>query len=145
MVTLDDIAAAVKTRCGVAAFTEALPGGLWLDRGPEEPTGDYAVFTLEIDGEAEWFSDSSYLQGYKLRMVAYTVQGSAGSTPQAAQLAMAAAVKGSGPTGWAALREGRVNIVLPRGYDGKHEERLREGRDVFAGAGQWFMLIEGTL
>jgi hypothetical protein len=57
---------------------------------------------------------------------------------------MAAAIN-PGPTSWDALRAGRVNVCLPRGYDGKHESQLREGKDVFAAAGQWHLLIEGSL
>jgi hypothetical protein len=101
------------------------------------------VFTLEKDGEPEFDSAGEYLQGYVLRMAAYTRQGDT-TTAQAAQLAMAAAMN-SGPTSWDALRDGRVNVCLPRSYDGKHAPELREGRDVFAAAGQWWMLIEGNL
>lgn len=143
--TLDDIAAAVRARCvATASFTAALPGGAWLDRGPEEPAGDYAVFTLERAGEPEFDSSGTYLQDWTLRMVAYTVAGKVGSgTPQAAQLAMVAAINPL-PTSWTSLRDGRVNICLPAGYDGKHEPTLREGKDVFAAAGQWKLLVEGN-
>lgn len=145
MVTLDDIAAAVIARCAAStAFTVALPGKAWLDRGPDTPAGAYAIFTLERDGEPEWFSDGSYLQGFTLRMVAYTVQGLVvASTPQSAALGMADALNKT-PTTWDALRDGKVNICLPRSYDGKHEPQLRGGKDVFAAAGQWHMLIEGN-
>ncbi len=144
MVTLDDIAAAGKARTlATPAFTAALPGKAWFSEGPDTPEGAYAVFTLETDGEPEWESSGTYLQGYTLRMVAYTSQGGA-VTPQEAQLAMAAALNPN-PTGWDALRAGRVNICLPRGYDGKHAPELRQGKDVFAAAGQWHLLVEGTL
>ncbi len=146
MVTLDDIAAGVRSRCtALAQFATALPGGLWLDRGPDTPTGDYAIFTLERAGEPEFDSAGEYLQPWTLRMVGYTVQGlTGGSTPQQVQLAMDAAIT-PGPTSWDDLRAGNVNCCLPQGYDGKHESRLREGKDVFAGAGQWALLIEGNL
>jgi hypothetical protein len=154
MVTLDDIAAAVIARCAASSeFAAALPGGAHLDRGPDQPAGAYAVMTLERDGDPEWDSGGVYLQGYTLRMVAYTVQGLRGDnatpqqasdvrSPQAAQLALAAALNVN-PTAWDALRDGRVNVCLPRGYDGKHAPELREGRDVFAAAAQWHLLIEG--
>jgi hypothetical protein len=100
--------------------------------------------TIEREGDAEWFSDGSYLQGYALRVVCYAANGrAAGETPQAAQLALAAALN-PGPTTWDALRAGRVNLCLPRGYDGRHAPELREGRDVYAAAGQWALTIEGT-
>lgn len=153
MITLDDLAAAVVARCAAsAAFTAALPGGAWLDRGEDEPTGAYAVFTLALEGEPEWFSDGSYLRSYTLRMAAYTAQGvaptadpaqSQPSSPQAVQLAMADALN-PGPTSWPALRAGSVNICLPRGYDGRHSEKLRGGKDVFVAAGQWMITVEGT-
>ncbi len=145
MVTLDDIAAAVLARCRQApAFTAALPGGAFLDRGPDNPGGAYAVFTFEHEGEAEWISDGTYLQGFTLRMVAYTVQGTETSSPQQAQLGMSAALNPQGFP-WAALRAGTINIALPRGYDGKYAPELRGGKDVFAAAGQWHLLIEGNL
>jgi hypothetical protein len=136
----------VIARCSAsAAFAAALPGKAWLDRGPDTPAGAYAIFTLERDGEPEWFSDGSYLQGFTLRMVAYTVQGLVvASTPQAVQLGMADALN-KNPTTWDALRDGRVNCGLPASYDGKHEPQLRGGKDVFAAAGQWRMLIDGNL
>lgn len=145
MVTLDDIATAVKARCDASAdFRAALPGGLHQDRGPDQPSGAYAVFTLALEGEPEWFSDGSYLQGYVLRLTAYTTLGKTDEpTPQQVQLAMVAALNGS-PATWDALRDGSVNICLPRGYDGKHDPQLREGKDVFAAADQWHLLIEGT-
>jgi hypothetical protein len=128
-----------------ADFTAALPGKAWLDRGPDEPDGAYAIFTLEKDGEPEFESDGTYLQGYTLRMAAYTVAGRENTaTPQEAQLAMVAALNAN-PTTWDALRDGRVNVCLPRGYDGKHAPELREGKDVFAAAGQWHLLIEGNI
>lgn len=142
---MDDIATAVKARCDASAeFAAALPGGLHQDRGPDQPAGAYAVFALTLEGDAEWFSDGSYLQGHTLRMTAYTTLGKTGEpTPQAVQLAMAAALN-PGPTEWDALRDGGVNVCLPKGYDGKHDPALREGKDVFAAAGQWHLLIEGT-
>jgi hypothetical protein len=154
VVTLDDIVAAVVARCTASsAFAAALPGGLHHDRGPESPTGAWGLLALERAGEPEFESDGTYLQEWTLRIVAYTVQGLAAdySQPQAgavgasqaAQLALAAAMN-TGPTTWAALRDGRVNVCLPRGYDGKHAPELREGKDVFAAAGQWSLLIEGN-
>lgn len=154
MITLDDLAAAVVARFAASAdFAAALPGGCHHDRGPDAPGGAYAVFTLALDGEPEWFSDGSYLQGYTLRVACYTPQGlradytpaqpGDGAAAQAAQLALAAALN-PGPTTWAPLRAGRVNVCLPRGYDGKHAPELRSGKDVFVSAGQWHLIIEGT-
>lgn len=155
MVTLDDISAAVKARCAASSeFAAALPGGLWLDRGPDAPAGDYAIMTLERAGQPEWDSGGVYLQDWTLRIVTYVVLGlrpdretpleAADANPaQAAQLALAAAINPN-PTSWDALRAGSVNCCLPQGYDGKHEPELRESKDVFAAAGQWGLLIEGT-
>ncbi len=145
MITLDDIAAAIVARYAASAeLVAALPGKVWLDRAPDEPAGDYAVFALERAGTPEWESDGTYLAPWTLRMVAYTVQGrTGGSTPQQVQLAMAAAYNAN-PTSWTALRDGRVNCCLPDGYDGKHAPNLRAGKDVFAAAGQWRLLLEGN-
>ena len=147
MVTLDDLAEAVTARFAASGdCAAALPGGIHLDRGPDPPAGDYAVFRLELDGEPEWFSDGGYLQGYTLRIAAYTVQGREGSnTPGGVQRALAACFNAN-PTTWAALGDGAgsVNVCLPRGYDGKHDPELRAGKDVFQSAGQWHLLIEGT-
>lgn len=145
MVTLDDIAAAVIARtAGSAAFRAALPGKAWLDRPPDNPAGAYAIFTLERDGTPEFFSDDTYLQGYTLRMAAYTVQAIGTVTPQQAQLAMADAIN-PGPTAWSPLRDGVVNLCLPRGYDGKHDPELRQGKDVFSAAAQWSLTVEGNV
>lgn len=145
MTTLDDIAAGVVARCAASAvFTAALPGKAWLDRGPDQPAGDYAIFTLVPDGSAQMHSDGSYLQEYTLRMVTYTTQGTGSSTAQAKQLGMADAIA-KNPTTWAALRAGRVMQCLPRSYDGKHELQLRGGKDVFACAGQWALTIDGSI
>lgn len=145
MITLDDLAKVIVDRYTASAeLVAALPGKVWLDRAPDEPAGDYAVFTLERAGSSEWESDGTYLAPWTLRVVAYTVQGrTGGSTPQQVQLALAAAYNAD-PTGWAALRAGRVNCCLPDGYDGKHAPNLREGRDVFAAAGQWQLTVEGN-
>lgn len=141
MITLDDLAAGVRDRAAAAPeIAAALPGGLFLDRGPERPAGAYAVFTLERAGDPEWFSDGSYLQAFTLRVVAYTSQDR--GTPAAAQLALAAAFNPQ-PTPWAALRKGRVLSGMPQGYDGRHAPDLREGLDVFAGAGQWRLVVDG--
>lgn len=142
MITLDDLAAAVKSRLDAApAVANALPGGTYFDRGPDQPAGAYAVFTLEREGETEWFSDGSYLQGYVLRVACYTCQGR--GDPAAAQLALAAALNPQ-PVPWATLRAGVVMSCLPRGYDGKHAPDLREGKDVFAAAGQWALIVDGN-
>jgi hypothetical protein len=146
MVMLDDLCAAVLARTqGAPAFALALPGGAWLDRGPDTPTGAYAIFSFERSGDPEWISDGTYLADFTLRIVAYAPQGATpASTPQAAQQAMAAAINVN-PTAWAPLRAGFVNLCLPMGYDGKHDPSLRQGKDVFAAAGQWKMTIEGNL
>ena len=79
------------------------------------------------------------------RATAYAVQAlEGGATPQAAQLAMAAAINPA-PTAWAPLRAGAVNLCLPRGYDGKHAPELRQGQDVFAAAAQWRLIVEGNI
>ena len=136
----------MRARCAAsAAFALALPGGAWLGRGPDEPAGAYAVFTLELDGDPEFCSDGSYTQGYVLRVGAYSYQGDGAATaPQATQSGMAAALNRD-PTDWDALRDGRVLHCLPKGYDGRFDERLREGRDVFVSGGRWVILIEGDL
>ncbi len=146
MITLDDLAAGVKARCAAAAeFAAALPGGAWHDRGPDAPAGNYAVFKLELAGEPEFDSSGAYLQGYTLRVAAYSYLGESPATaPQATQLALASALN-AGPSSWAALRAGRVMSCLPKGYDGEHADRLREGRDVFASAGQWSLIVDGSL
>lgn len=145
MVTLDDVAEVVKARCAAAPrFAAALPGGAWFGRGPDEPAGNYAVFTLAAEGDAAVESDGSFTQTYGLRIGAYSYQGAAEATSSAAaQLALAAAL-GADPTDWDALRDGRVMHCLPRGFDGKFDPAQRDGRDVFVSGGRWALLIEGN-
>lgn len=141
MVTLDDIAAAVAGRCTAsAAFAAAVPGGAWLERADENAPAPYAVFGVERDGPPEFCSDGSFMQGYTVRMAVYS---DSGSDPNAAQVAAAKALNAD-PTGWAALRDGRVMHCLPRGYDGRFEPRLRQAKDVFVSGAQWSLLVEGN-
>ena len=141
MVTLDDIAAAVRARCdGSAPFTSAVPGKAWHERVEEGAAAPYALFNIERDGQPEFQSDGSFVQAYTVRMAVYS---DADAGPQAAQLAMAAALNAD-PTGWAPLRAGSVMHCLPRGYDGKFDPKLRAAQDVFVSGGQWALLIEGN-
>ena len=143
MVTVDDIAAAVKGRCaGSAAFVAAVPGGAYFERPDEDAAAPYAVFGLDRADDPEFDSGGGYTQGFTLRMAVYSVVGT--SDPQAAQLGMADALNTS-PTDWAALRAGRVLHGLPRGYDGRFDPKLRNSADVFVSAAQWALLVEGNL
>lgn len=141
MITVDDIAAAVASRCG-STFNATLTGKAWFGRADENAGYPYAVFTIERAGEAEFMSDGSYLQEWTVRMGAYTEQGV--SDPNAAQQAMSAAMNAD-PTDWDSLRDGRVVHCLPQGFDGKFAPQLRRARDVFLSGGQWKLLVEGNL
>lgn len=142
MTTADDIAAAIVNRLeGSAAVLTALPGGCWYGRADEQaPAGAYAVFALEIAGDAEWYSDGTFTCPYTLRVAAYSAQGSGDAT--AIQRALAEALSTS-PTDWGDLEQGRVLHCLPRGYDGKFSPTPRSAADVFVSGAQWSLLIEG--
>lgn len=142
MVTGDDLAVAILARCD-ATFQIAVPGKAWYLRADENAATPYSVFGIERAGEPEWQSDGSYLQEFAARMAAYSEQG-AGVDPNVIQLAMAVAMN-TAPTGWSALRAGRVLHCLPRGYDGRFAPQLRQSRDVFVSGAQWALLVEGTL
>ncbi|HEY1191552.1 MAG TPA: hypothetical protein VGE74_28225 [Gemmata sp.] len=142
MVTFDDLAAAVVSRCsGSSAFTTAIPGGAWLERADESATAPYAVFGIEREGQPEFQSDGTYIQGFTIRMAVYS---GSGTDPNAAQLGMAAALN-TDPTDWDSLRDGRVMHCLPRGYDGRFDPRLRSAKDVFVSGAQWSLLVDGNL
>jgi hypothetical protein len=141
VITVDDIAEAVAARCGTA-FQAVVTGKAWFARADEAAATPYAVFTVERAGDAEFCSDGSYLQEWTVRMGAYTEQGA--TPPNNVQLAMAAALQAD-PTGWDALRDGRVLHCLPQGFDGRFAPQLRHARDVFISGGQWKLLVEGNL
>lgn len=142
MVTYDDIAVAIASRCtGSSVFGSAVPGKAWLDRADENVAAPYAVFGIDRAGAPEFSSDGSYTQAFTIRMAVYT---DSGTDPNEAQLAMADALNRN-PTMWAALRAGQVMHCLPRGYDGRFAPQLRNAKDVFVSGAQWTMLVEGNL
>lgn len=142
MITIDDIAAAVKSRCDAnAAFIAAIPGLSWFARADEQATEPYAVFTIEPDGTPDYDTAGLMVAKYLLRMGVYSDQGKSGHDPQAIQLAMAGALP---VTGWSALRDGKVMHCLPRPFGGRFSPVLRAARDVFLSQGQWLLMVSGA-
>ena len=143
MVTFDDLGAAIAARCAAsAAFAAAVTGGLFFDRDDTDAATPYGVCGIERAGDPEFDSGGGYTQAFTVRMVVYAEL--AKKDANVIQLAMAAAMN-TNPTGWAALRAGRVMHCLPRGYDGKYAPKLKDGKGVFVSGGQWSLLVEGNL
>lgn len=142
MITLDDIASAVKGRCDAnAAFIAAIPGKAWFGQADEQADAPYAVFTLDAEGQPIYQTDGTMGQKYALKMGVYADQGKSGHDPQAIQLAMAGALP---VTGWADLRSGKVVHCLPRPFAGRFAPQLRGARDVFLSQGSWLLFVCGS-
>jgi len=140
MVTLDDLAAAVKARFDAGTdYKAAAPGGMWFGRANEGAAVPYGVFTLEAEGPAQRLTDGTMVQNYALRVGVYSDQGV--TDPQAIQLGMAKALP---VTGWVDLRDGKVVHCLPRPFTGKFDPQLRSARDVFLSQGQWLIQVAGA-
>lgn len=138
MVTVDDVAGALKTRlAATSGYTAAIPGGTWLDRGPDAPAG-YPYLVLKIEpGEAELFSGSASLQPFTVTLAAYCPVGASGvnvaTVEQVLNTAMASQA-GNAALQAANLRNAGDKILhcLPVRPGGKYDLTMREGRDVFA-------------
>lgn len=149
MITVDDIAGAVKARCdAVTNFTTAVPGAAWFGTGPDAPAGyPYLVFTVEA-GEARVASGTAYVQAFVAKLAAYAPVGASGVNPQnvakaldecfgtaAGQTAMKASV----------LRNAAERILhsRPLAPSGAFDKSRREGRDVFVVGAGYELLAQG--
>lgn len=138
MIVADDMAKVVVDRtAAVAAFTTAVPGLAWFDRGPDAPTAyPYAVFRVLI-GEAKVYSGDAYVVPVVIQIGAYAPVGAAGSNPAAVQQALAACFTTSAAQDalrLTALRNAGEHILSARPVTpdpSKFAPTLREARDVF--------------
>lgn len=150
MVTPDDVAAAIQTRCAAtAAVAAAIPGGVWYPAGPDAPAAyPYAVLKVEA-GEARLTSGDLYTQPFTAKVSAYVPVGAGGCDPAAVSRALADALA-VGPAA-AALRAAplrnpgeRVLHARPLAPSGENAPESREGRDVFRAGLAVELLVQGN-
>ncbi len=149
MVTVDDVAGAVKARAdAVNAFTAAVPGKAWFATGPDAPDAvPYLVFTVE-PGEAKVASGSAYLQPFIVRLAGYAPVGASGVNPNAVSQAVDACFgTAAGQTAMKAtvLRSATERILhsRPLAPSGTFDKDRREGRDVFIAGASFELLTMG--
>lgn len=149
MITTDDIAKIVTDRfTAVGSLGTDITGGAWYGRGSDPPSAyPYVVFQIEAR-ETQVFSGSLCVQKFEVRAAAYIPIGDAGSDPNGVQQEMnTALVTAAAQTALrnAALRNGTEKILhsRPLSPDGRFEQRLREGRDVFACGVRAELLCQG--
>ena len=149
MITPDDVAGAIVTRFGATSGTgDQFPGGLWYDRGPDNPGGyPYAVFEV-TPGDAEITTGDPYIQVFTVRIAAYvqmdgtynpntvtqTLNSCYGTT--AANTAMAAST----------LRNAGDKILgcKPTVAEGRYAPKTRQGQDVFLAGATYEVMTQGT-
>jgi len=151
MVSVVDVGKAVETRLSaLPAFAAAVPGGAYLDRGPDEPTAyPYEVHKVERSGDAEVTSGAAYVQAFRVTLVAYCpVPAADAVAPAAVGAALFAATCSA--DGQAALKATplrnpgeRVLHCRPLAPSGRFDQSLRQGKDVFVCGLEVEILVQG--
>jgi hypothetical protein len=131
-------------------FGAALPGGAWLDRGPDTPTGyPYAVYRVEAQPTDLAFDDA-YLGRFTCTIAAYVPLDATApprDTPDVQQAIFTALVTDSANDAFMGLAlrnptEG-IRASKTKNPEGKYDPTMRNGRDVFMSGLTWEITVQG--
>lgn len=149
MVTIDDIAGAVKARlAAVSGQATTCPGGHWFDRAPDAPDGyPYDVFRVR-SAQSTPTTGGGYVQIFTVELAGYCPIGDTGvNTQSVQQLFNDALVSSAAVTALQAvsLRNATEKILAGRLADeeGRYDRSQRQGRDVFVAGMTAELIVQG--